>query len=75
MGAAGALELSGNLLSFVDGKVHGSKNLKDPDELTGGLNLLKDGEVKNNKDINTILNISFGMLGINSCVIVKKYKE
>ncbi|REJ68979.1 MAG: beta-ketoacyl-[acyl-carrier-protein] synthase family protein [Planctomycetota bacterium] len=71
MGAAGALELAGNLLAFEDGVCHATINLEHPDpecELPG----LVACEPRERADISYILNNSFGMLGINSAVIIKK---
>lgn len=73
MGAAGALELAGNLPSFEDGVVHPTINIDelDPECAVRGLVINQPklaGEVK------TIMNMSFGMLGINSALIVKKYE-
>ncbi|MBV21047.1 MAG: beta-ketoacyl synthase [Planctomycetaceae bacterium] len=70
MGAAGALELAGNLPSLKDGIVHPSINVDnlDPDCELRGLVL---GEPRETQGIHTILNLSFGMLGINSAVLVK----
>jgi len=71
MGAAGALELAGNLGSFNDGVVHPTINVEqvDPDcDLPG----LVVNQARETKGVNYILNNSFGMLGINSVVIVKK---
>jgi 3-oxoacyl-[acyl-carrier-protein] synthase II len=70
MGAAGALELAGNLPSLVDGVVHPTINVEqlDPDCELRGLVLDKPRETQG---IQTILNLSFGMLGINSAVLVK----
>lgn len=71
MGAAGALELAGNLASFEDNVVHATINVDelDPDCEVPGLVLNQPKETKN---VQTILNNSFGMLGINSVVIVSK---
>lgn len=71
MGAAGALELAGNLLSFEDGIVHPGINVDnlDPECEMNNLVINKAKEVG---EINYILNNSFGMLGINSSVIIKK---
>ncbi len=72
MGAAGVLELAGNLPSFTDGMVHPTINLDnlDPDcQLT---NIVSQSP-KQLDNITTILNNSFGMVGINSVVIVKKF--
>ena len=71
MGAAGALELAGNIPSFEDGYVHPCRKIENLDpqcEIPG----LVNGE-KIAKEVNVILNNSFGMLGINSTLIVKKY--
>ncbi len=70
MGAAGALELAGNLPSLQDGIVHPSINVEelDPDCELRGLVLDTPRETPG---IHTILNLSFGMLGINSAVLVK----
>ncbi len=71
MGAAGALELAGNLPAFHDGVCHATINLDHvaPDCQVPGLvpNCPREtGRVR------AILNNSFGMLGINSVVIVTK---
>lgn len=71
MGSAGALELAGNLLSFEDNQIHGCMNLEDIDPECEIKGLLK--ESKERKDINIILNNSFGMLGINSTLIISRY--
>jgi 3-oxoacyl-[acyl-carrier-protein] synthase II len=71
MGAAGALELAGNLPSFDDGVCHATINVEnlDPEcELAG----LVCNEPRETRGVSTILNNSFGMLGINSVVVVKK---
>jgi len=72
MGAAGALELSGNLLGFEDGMCHATVNVDELDPVCElrGLVLNEPRELKNQK---IILNNSFGMLGINSVVIVRKF--
>lgn len=73
MGAAGALELAGNLPAFEDGYVHPSRNITDLDEKCAIDGLVINQPVQ--KEVRTILNNSFGMLGINSTLIVKKYEE
>ncbi len=72
MGAAGALELAGNLPSFQDGLIHPTLNIDklDPDCALPNLVI---NEPKRPSRIDTILNNSFGMLGINSVVIVKRF--
>lgn len=72
MGAAGALELAGNLPSFDDHQVHPGMNLENPDPECALKNLVHQ-EPKHLDRIDTILNNSFGMLGINSSVIIRKY--
>ena len=72
MGAAGALELAGNLPSFNDLTVHPSINVDDLDPACAlpGLVLNQPRTVAK---VDTILNNSFGMLGINSALIVKRF--
>ncbi|HEX3731071.1 MAG TPA: beta-ketoacyl-[acyl-carrier-protein] synthase family protein, partial [Opitutaceae bacterium] len=69
MGAAGALELAGNLPSFHDAVVHPTINVDelDPACALPGLVLNQPRQVGR---VDTILNNSFGMLGINSTLIV-----
>ncbi len=71
MGAAGALELAGNLPSFDDGICHPTINVDnlDPECDVSGLVL---NEPRETGGIRSILNNSFGMLGINSAVIITK---
>jgi 3-oxoacyl-[acyl-carrier-protein] synthase II len=70
MGAAGALELAGNLPAFDDGLVHPTINIDEIDPDCVLPNLVIGQPVK--ADVEVILNNSFGMLGINSCVVIKK---
>ena len=72
MGAAGALELAGNLPSFDDLIVHPTINVDDLDpqcDIPG----LVINQPRKAQRINTILNNSFGMLGINSTLIIKRF--
>ncbi len=69
MGAAGALELAGNLPAFEDQICHATINLENLDpqcELPG---LVANRPLQLEK-VHTVLNISFGMLGLNSVLIV-----
>ncbi len=69
MGAAGALELAGNLPAFNDRVCHATINLDNMDpecELPG----LVANQPRELHKVDYILNNSFGMLGINSVVIV-----
>lgn len=72
MGAAGALELLGNLPAFDDGIAHATINLENPDPRCALPNLVAN-EPRNLGEVTYILNNSFGMLGINSVLIVKRY--
>ena len=74
MGAAGALELAGNIPAFEDNTVHPTINIDDLDEKCAMANLVanKPREVGR---VDTILNNSFGMLGINSCAIIKRFTD
>lgn len=72
MGAAGALELAGNLPSFTDFIIHPTLNVDDLDPTCHLPNLVIN-EPKSISRIDTVLNNSFGMLGINSTLIVKRY--
>lgn len=74
MGAAGALELAGNLGAFDDGVVHPTVNVTDLDPKCAMRNLVID-EPREVGQVEYILNNSFGMLGINSAVVVKRYRR
>lgn len=71
MGAAGALELAGNLPAFDDHVCHPTINVDelDPECALDGLVVNQPREMPR---VRTILNNSFGMLGINSVLIVSK---
>lgn len=73
MGAAGALELLGNLPAFDDGIAHATINLENQDSRCALPNLVAN-EPRNLGQVDYILNNSFGMLGINSVLVVKKYQ-
>lgn len=74
MGAAGALELAGNLPSFEDHIVHQTINVDNLDPECAFQNLVI-GEPRKVDKVDYILNNSFGMLGINSVLIVKRFEE
>ncbi|TWT67720.1 3-oxoacyl-[acyl-carrier-protein] synthase 2 [Posidoniimonas polymericola] len=71
MGAAGALELAGNLPSFTDGVVHPTINVEDLDPKCDVPGLVLN-EPFETSGVTSVLNNSFGMLGINSVVIINK---
>ncbi|MEO8495213.1 MAG: beta-ketoacyl-[acyl-carrier-protein] synthase family protein [Planctomycetota bacterium] len=72
MGAAGALELAGNLAAFDDGVCHPTINVDelDPECSLPGLVINQPREIGKPK---YVLNNSFGMLGINSVVIIERF--
>ncbi len=72
MGAAGSLELAGNLPSFDDLVVHPTINVDDLDPQCALPNLVIN-QPRAVKRVDAILNNSFGMLGINSALIVKRF--
>jgi 3-oxoacyl-[acyl-carrier-protein] synthase II len=74
MGAAGALELAGNLPSFDDMVVHPTINIDNLDPECALKNLVINDPLKVDK-VDYILNNSFGMLGINSALVVKRFAE
>jgi len=74
MGAAGVLELVGNLPSFEDRIVHPTINVDNLDPECALKNLVINQPKKVDR-VDYILNNSFGMLGINSVLIVKRFAE
>src|SRR5688572_2891395 len=73
MGAAGSLELAGNLPSFEDGLVHPTINVEHLDPECEVQNLVLNEPTRPSR-LDRILNMSFGMLGINSAVVVERYR-
>lgn len=74
MGAAGALELAGNLPSFEDGLVHPTLNFDEQDEACRVRGLVH-GAPRRVERVRHILNLSSGMLGINTAVVVRRYEH
>ena len=72
MGAAGTLELSGNLPAFNDNMVHPTINLDNLDPECAVNNLVANTP-EELTSVNYIMNNSFCMFGINSVLIVKKF--
>ncbi len=72
MGAAGTLELAGNLGAFDDQLVHPCINIDELDPECAFPTLVI-GKPQKAEKVEYILNNSFGMLGINSTLIVKKF--
>ncbi|MCE9555732.1 MAG: beta-ketoacyl-[acyl-carrier-protein] synthase family protein [Planctomycetes bacterium] len=71
MGAAGALELAGNLPALKDGVCHATINV---DELDPNCSMpgLVVNQPRETRGVECILNNSFGMLGINSVAIIRR---
>ncbi len=74
MGAAGALELAGNLPSFQDNIIHPTINVDNLDPECALPNLVINEPLKVDA-VKVILNNSFGMLGINSALILRKFED
>lgn len=74
MGAAGSLELAGNLNSFDDLTIHPTINVEELDPACAYPGLVIN-EPKKVEKVDTILNNSFGMVGINAVLIIKRYTE
>jgi 3-oxoacyl-[acyl-carrier-protein] synthase II len=74
MGAAGILELLGNIPSFDDGIAHATINLDTPDPKCH-LPQIVANEPRELASADYILNNSFGMLGINSAIVVRRFAE
>lgn len=74
MGAAGALELAGNLPAFADRVVHPTINVDALDPACALRNLVVNQPVQA-KQVDAILNNSFGMLGINSVLIIRRLSD
>jgi 3-oxoacyl-[acyl-carrier-protein] synthase II len=72
MGAAGAIELAGNLPAFQDRMVHATINVDELDPECDGPGLVRN-QPREVDRVDYILNNSFGMLGINSALIVKRF--
>jgi len=70
LGGAGAVEAIFCILAMRDGVVPPTLNLHNPDEGTEGVDLvpLKSKQ----REVNSVLNNSFGFGGTNACLIMKK---
>lgn len=69
MGAAGLLELAGNLPAFRDGICHATINVDQLDPKCAMSGLVVNAP-RDHGNVQRILNNSFGMLGINSVTVV-----
>lgn len=73
-GAASLLELAANIGSFTDNKVHGSYNSLNISENCKVHNLVPEGKPLD-KEIKIMASNSFGMGGINTVIILKRYDD
>jgi len=69
-----SLELAGNLPAFEDNLVHPTINVSNLDPECALPNMVINEPVQLSS-VSTILNNSFGMVGINSVIIVKKFEK
>ncbi|HHK41606.1 MAG TPA: beta-ketoacyl-[acyl-carrier-protein] synthase family protein, partial [Planctomycetaceae bacterium] len=74
MGAAAALELAGNLPTFSDGVIHPTINVDKLDPACDVRNLVLN-QPREVGGVDILMNLSFGMLGINSSVLVRRYRD
>lgn len=74
MGAAGALELVGNLPSFEDHIVHQTINVDNLDPDCALPNLIVN-QPRQKDRVDYVLNNSFGMIGLNCVVIVRRFEQ
>ncbi|MFG0333537.1 MAG: beta-ketoacyl-[acyl-carrier-protein] synthase family protein [Maioricimonas sp. JB049] len=72
MGAAGAVELLGNVPAFEDQTAHATINLDQQDSRCE-LRQIVANSPRRMERVEHILNNSFGMLGINSVLVVRKF--
>lgn len=75
MGAAGSLELAGNLPSLTDGLVHPCANVDNLDPACDIPGLVLGAPATIEGGAKTILNNSFGMLGINAVLVIKRFED
>ena len=74
MGASAPLEVAGNLLSFTDHLIHPSINIDSLDQECYNSNIIVNSPCSTElKPIKNFMKNSFGMFGINTTLIIKKY--
>ncbi len=75
LGAAGAIETAAAVLELYKGFVHPSVNCEDlhPDIEPFGNRIPQ--ECMDYPELTTIAKASFGFGDVNSCLIIKKYKQ
>ncbi len=73
LGAAGAVEAIFCTLAIRDGIVPPTINLNNPEELIGDFDVVANTAKK--KELNVVVNNSFGFGGTNASLVIKKFKE
>ena len=74
MGAAGALDLAGYLPAFRDKMVHPTINVDELDPQCNVGTLVIGAPVALDR-VDALFNSSFGMLGINSSLVVTRFQD
>jgi len=73
MGAAGGIELAGNIPSFADNLIHPTINIDNLDPECDIPGLVINDALQVSQPVQYIMSNSFGMLGTNTSIIVKRY--
>jgi 3-oxoacyl-[acyl-carrier-protein] synthase II len=71
LGAAGVFEVIVTLLALRDGRLPPNLNLKDPDEMADGLDLI--GPTTRSSDARIALSNAFGFGGVNASIVLKRW--
>ncbi len=69
---AGASEIVYSMIMMQNGFIAANINLEEPDEISAGLNLVRETKFQ---DFDVFLSNSFGFGGTNSSLIVKKFRN
>ncbi len=70
MAACGALELIATLLMLRDGLLLPTRNLREPDEICGRLNLLTKMEPR---QVDVAISNNFALGGVNSALVIRRW--
>lgn len=70
MAACGALELVATLLMLRDGLLLPTRNLQEPDEICGRLNLLRKAEPR---QVDVAMSNNFALGGVNSAMVIRRW--
>ena len=72
MAACGALELVATLLMLREGLLLPTRNLEEPDEICGRLNLLQKME---HRQVDVAMSNNFALGGVNSAVVIRRWNS